>query len=120
MRGREIAGLYGAEFIAKGLERGFREIDKTVVLPLPSVLAEPSFWLNMILGFGLPLGAFVSKRVGDERLLLLTVWGAHHATTAVEYAEEAMTTVGGAAVSVRYVPPSGGVALTQGTSAGRY
>jgi len=86
----EVAGINGAEFIAKGLERGFEEIDVVTNRALLKPHLRPSTWLNVGMGLATQLGA-VFARIRRPWDLILVAEGSHHLTKIVDYVEEYVT-----------------------------
>jgi hypothetical protein len=101
---REVGVIYGGQHIAKGLERGFVEVDRYMNRSASPVQERPSTWLNMGLGVGLPLVAMYGK-VRSPYNALMVLMGGHFSTKLWDYGEEVLTGVGGGgAARVVYVP----------------
>lgn len=83
----EVAGINGAEFTAKGLERVFEEIDTVMARAALKPHLRPSTWLNVGIGLATQLGA-VFARVRRPWDLILVAEGAHHLTKIIDYVEE--------------------------------
>ena len=93
-----LLGIYGPDWIAKGLERGFKQIDiVTGRAALPAHL-RPSFWLNLAGMSGGILGGLKLREPWD---LVAAVMGAHMSTTMMDYAEEYVAP----ALRVIFAPP---------------
>jgi len=84
---KDVGVVYGGQHIAKGLERGFVEVDRAVGREALAPHERPSTWLNMGLGIGLPLLAVLTK-VRDPWGLVLVSMGGHMTTKVWDYAEE--------------------------------
>lgn len=97
----------GPQHLAKGLERGYRELDNILVgWPI-----QPSLVANLgTAAVGL-LGAFFAPAPLDE---ILAIWGGHHSTTLWDYIE-AMIPPAGARVrtGLSYIPSTGAFVPTR-------
>jgi len=121
---KEVGVVYGGQHIAKGLERGFVEIDKYMKKEAALVQERPSTWLNVGLGIGLPLVAVFGK-VKSPYDMLLVLMGGHFSTKLWDYAEEAALAMAPASAAVAGVYTPAGVVRTSAQtvatqSRGRY
>jgi hypothetical protein len=85
---KEVGIIYGGQHIAKGLERGFVEIDRYMEREAAAVQERPSTWLNVGLGVALPFIAVIG-RVKSPYDMLLALMGGHFSTKIWDYVEEA-------------------------------
>jgi hypothetical protein len=90
--------IVGGQHVAKGIERGLRELDRALGRAAAPVLRRPSTWITALGGVALVLiPRFV--RVGGTTDLFLTTLGGHLTTQLWDIAEEAMAgAAAGAAV----------------------
>lgn len=91
---REVGLFYGGQHIAKGLERGFEQIDYLTGKAAAPVQQRLSTWLNIGLSIVLPFIA-VFTRIGDPWDKLLVLAGGHMSTKIWDYVEEGMAAGGG-------------------------
>lgn len=103
----EALGINGAEFVAKGLERGFVEIDKATGREALAPHLRPSTWINIIWGTGVQLFT-VMRRVRGPWDLIGVSEGAHHLTKIVDYLEEYVAPPVAARVVYRPAPSGAG------------
>lgn len=120
---REIGVVYGAQHLAKGAERGFEEIDTYMGKSALKPHERPSTWLNMGLGFGLPIITYLARRrIKTPWDLLLISAGGHMSTKVWDYAEEYATipVTAAAMTRPRYVPTQVVTPTPSVAPAGRY
>jgi len=113
VKGRDIGAIYGSQHVAKGLERGFVEVDTYMGAAGKPVAERPSTWLNMGLGIGLPIVAWAAKIKAPWDVVLISM-GAHMSTKAWDYAEEALVPAAARPVVVRGIVPTWTAAETPG------
>jgi len=106
----DILKYWGPQHLAKGVERGFVEVDRITGRAALPPHERPSFWGNIGMTVAGALGALFLPSPLD---LVLAVWGGHHSTTLWDYAEEY---VAGGAGRVAY-RPAGGQRQTEGAGA---
>jgi len=107
---KDVGIVYGGQHIAKGLERGFVEIDRATGREALAPHERPSTWLNIGLGIGLPLLAVLVK-VRDPWGLVLVSMGGHMTTKVWDYAEEYLGSPGGGSSPAYTYKPAGGQAF---------
>ncbi|MCJ7767542.1 hypothetical protein MUP79_04050, partial [Candidatus Bathyarchaeota archaeon] len=108
---KEILIAWGPQHLAKGVERGLKEVDKVIV----GWPVQPSLLGNLGLAALGAIGAFIAPKPFDE---VLAIYGGHHSTTLWDYAEAAMTPAaalrmqsGGAGLT--YIPTTGQMVPTR-------
>jgi len=85
LTGLDILKYYGPQHLAKGIERGFEEVDRITGRAALPPHERPSFWGNVGMTVVGALGALLLPEPWD---LVLAVWGGHHSTTLWDFAEE--------------------------------
>jgi len=96
---KEVIGINGAQFIAKGLERIFVAVDTYMGRSTLKPHLRASTWLNVAIGMGVQLGALYTRMSSPNDIIMVSE-GAHHLTKIVDYVEEYVpvpVTVGAAA-----------------------
>lgn len=103
----EVVGIYGASLVAKGVERGLRELDPMLTPTAVNVWEKASFWGNVALGIGPALLVLFGKKkqIGGKYYIPLMVASAHFASNLLEYAEEQMAVTPVAARRLAYQRP---------------
>lgn len=100
---KELLVKVGPQHLAKGIERGFEEVDKVIV----GWPVQPSLIGNIAMAaFGF-IGAMMTPAPYDEVMAIL---GGHHSTTLWDYAEAAMGPVALRArvpAGLTYIPTTG-------------
>lgn len=96
----------GPQHLAKGIERGFKELDNIIVgLPVqPSLIGNIAMTL---VGVG---GALMAPAPFDE---ILAILGGHHSTTLWDYLEAGITPPPAARVARTYIPTTGAFVPTR-------
>jgi len=112
---KDVGIVYGGQHIAKGIERGFVEIDRATGREALAPHSRPSTWLNIGLGIGLPLLA-VMARVKAPWDLVLVSMGGHMTTKVWDYAEEYVGSPGGGTLTYK---PAGGRAYVYKPAGGQ-
>lgn len=109
---KEVLGINAAEFIAKGVEIGYTEIDKAMGRSALAPHLRPSTWLNIIGGAIVQIGALYA-RVRSPWDIILVSAGAHNETQIVDYLMEYLAPTAPLAARVTYKP---GVGVTPTTT----
>lgn len=90
----QVLGINGGEFVAKGLERVYVEVDKYMGKAAQVPHLRPSTWLNVLTGVGTQLAAVYFRQIRPPYDLAMVAEGAHHLTKIVDYVEEYITPPG--------------------------
>jgi len=119
---KEVGVVYAGQFVAKGAELGFDQVDiytgKTGIQPH----LRPSTWLNMGLGVVLPIASVMLKLRSPWDMVLISM-GGHMMTKVVDYAQEYMPAAAAGAVSYGAGPvylPSSGAVSPPAAAGGKY
>lgn len=124
MKPESLLTYWGPQHLAKGLERGFEEVDRITGRTALKPVERPSFYLNVV---GTVAGALGALYLASPYDMVTAIWGGHHSTTLWDYAEEYIapavtyraTGAQAGAPQVRYSVRTQGV-TSQVTSNGRY
>lgn len=81
----KLLTYWGPQHLAKGLERGFEEVDRVTGKTALKPVERPSFYLNVA---GAIAGALGALYLGPPFDMVAAIWGGHHSTTLWDYAEE--------------------------------
>ncbi len=84
---KEVLLVYGFQHLAKGLERGFKEIDRVTGREALAIWERPSFWLNTAIAVGVPI-AVAAKAIPEDWAIPMLILGGHMSTTWWDYGEE--------------------------------
>lgn len=106
---RDVGIKYGAQHIAKGINRALIEVDRMAGKAAAPIQERPSVWTSIGLGIALPIAAMYLK-VKDPYDKLLILIGGYLSTNVWDYIEEAMTGAGGGGAAAytptAYIPPT--------------
>jgi len=103
---RDVGLKYGAQHIAKGINRALVEVDRMTGKAGAPIQERPSVWTSIGLGIILPIVGVFGK-IKDPYDKLMVLIGGYLSTNVWDYIEEAMTAAGGgggAAATATYVP----------------
>jgi len=100
---RDVGIEYGAQHIAKGINRALIEVDRMTGKAAAPIQERPSVWTSIGLGIGLPLAALYLK-VRDPYDKLLILIGGFLSTNVWDYIEETIAAAGGGGGAAAYTP----------------